>query len=580
MIINYFSDNDFTITPEHDNLIISLLTQKNKDNKIILNTCRLKESWLKSRNIYNYIINRYKNVSDIQEILYLLINHYDEKSEFINCKTCGKQIIPEFKGFFYNGYKLYCSYKCSINDKNKTYKIINNQLENEITDETIINYVYDKEKNKLISSHLSIPHLKSMNYYDYIINRYNDNSNFKSLTQEVIYRMIHYIDKIPKCLICGNPVHFKRFTNGYRKYCSNSCALKSDNRKQLVRKTRDKTQEDLWLKKGYNLKYNPENNYEYIIYNKCEKHNPFIISKQMFYNRYADKVFIMCPICNPERNKETSIETIIKQLLDKHNLNYIQHTRDIIHPREVDFYLPEYKIAIECNGMFWHSGQEGKNLALLKYKLAEQNNITLLTFWEDDIKNKIIAIENILLSKLNKNNKIYARNCNIKEITSNESKLFLNQYHLQGNVNTKIKLGLFYNNELIQVMTFRHKRNIYELCRVCSKLNYTVVGGASKLLKYFIKHYNPDNIITYCNKEISNGNFYLKLGFNFIKNCGQKYMYYNRKISPDRIPIFKLRKNNISNEINKHLTTKEILLEQGYIKCYTAGILKYELKIN
>ena len=64
---------------------------------------------------------------------------------------------------------------------------------------------------------------------------------------------------------------------------------------------------------------------------------------------------VLCPICNPERNHQTSIETIMKDILDKLNIEYIQHDRKLIGPKELDFYLNNYKIAIECNGTYWHS---------------------------------------------------------------------------------------------------------------------------------------------------------------------------------------------------------------------------------
>ena len=55
--------------------------------------------------------------------------------------------------------------------------------------------------------------------------------------------------------------------------------------------------------------------------------------------------------------------------------------------------MPKYNIGIECNGIYWHSGINGKKRTLTKYNLAEKNNIKLLTFWEDDIRNNIETIE-------------------------------------------------------------------------------------------------------------------------------------------------------------------------------------------
>jgi hypothetical protein len=131
-------------------------------------------------------------------------------------------------------------------------------------------------------------------------------------------------------------------------------------------------------------------------------------------------------------------------------------------------------------------------------------------------------------------NKIYARKCEIREVKSSESKLFLNDNHIQGNVNSKIKLGLYYNDELVSLMTFGSLRknlnqssidNVYELLRFCNKLNCSVIGGADKLLKHFIKEYNPKEIISYADRRWSQGDLYSNLGFTEITKNKPNYWY-------------------------------------------------------
>ena len=107
---------------------------------------------------------------------------------------------------------------------------------------------------------------------------------------------------------------------------------------------------------------------------------------------------------------------------------------------------------------------------------------------QSNTKEKIInQIRNIL----NKNeNKIYARKCEVRQISTKDKNIFLNENHLQSQDRSTIKLGLFYENDLVSIMTFVKPRftNKYnwELSRFCSKANYNVVGGASKLFKYFV----------------------------------------------------------------------------------------------
>ena len=108
------------------------------------------------------------------------------------------------------------------------------------------------------------------------------------------------------------------------------------------------------------------------------------------------------------------------------------------------------------------------------------------------------------------------------------SKIFLNNNHIQGNDKSQIYLGLYYNEELISVMTFgspriamgnknkNYNKNSYELIRFCNKLNTNVVGGASKLLKYFIKNYKPEHIFSFADLRWSNPNqnLYINIGKN------------------------------------------------------------------
>lgn len=148
----------------------------------------------------------------------------------------------------------------------------------------------------------------------------------------------------------------------------------------------------------------------------------------------------------------------------------------------------------------------------------------MIHIWEDDWLYKNDIIKSILLNVIGKSRRIYARKCEVREVSSKESSLFLKTNHLQGKVNSSIKLGLYHEGELVSLMTFGslrrslgHKSNngYYELLRFCNKLNTTVVGGASRLFKRFLEQYNPISVISYANRDWSNGNLYKQLGFKF-----------------------------------------------------------------
>jgi G:T-mismatch repair DNA endonuclease (very short patch repair protein) len=284
--------------------------------------------------------------------------------------------------------------------------------------------------------------------------------------------------------------------------------------------------------------------------------------------------------------KDTSIELFIQNILDKHNITYIKNDRTILGIKELDIYIPSKNIAIECNGLYWHSSlNKERQYHINKYKTCKSSGIQLISVWEDQIINKPNIIESIILSKLNIFNKrIYARDCVIKKITNNESNHFLDENHLQGKINANVCLGLYYNDDLVSVMTFGKKRKImnhnnlenqYEMYRFCNKTNICVIGGASRLLKHFINNYEPSTIVSFASNDISNGKLYETLGFSKVDESIS--FWYIESHSLKRYHRYKFR----SSELNKHnISEYDILHQLGYYKIYDTGQSKYEINIK
>jgi hypothetical protein len=176
---------------------------------------------------------------------------------------------------------------------------------------------------------------------------------------------------------------------------------------------------------------------------------------------------------------------------------------------------------------------------------------------------------------------IYARNCELKEISSIVSDVFTEANHLQGKFRSKVNLGLFYKDELVAVMTFsppRYNKNYeYELIRFCNKLNTRVVGGASKLLKHFIKTYNPKSIISYANLRFSQGNMYEKLGFTKIGKSTANYFYVKDDVVYSRIKCQKHKLKGLLDMFDPNLTELENMEANGFKKVCDRGNLVYEL---
>lgn len=199
--------------------------------------------------------------------------------------------------------------------------------------------------------------------------------------------------------------------------------------------------------------------------------------------------------------------------------------KSILKPYEIDCYCPEYKIGIEFNGIYWHSNlQKEKDYHIKKSKLAEQKGVRLIHIYENEWEDARIRpiLESMLKIAFGKvENRIYARNCEIREITNKEAKPFNEANHLQGHRNAQITYGLFYKGELVQLMSFsRHKKYEWEIIRGCPGSNNVVVGGVSKLFKHFVRENNPNQVFSYADFNKFDGEGYLALGMKFIGYSG------------------------------------------------------------
>lgn len=512
----------------------------NKETHKIISS-RANKSWLEKRGMYNIISSYYSDSESLKETIYRIIHDINIRP---TCKMCGRPVK------FASEFSKYCSPKCRN------------------TDPEII-----AKNSASVSKSLKAAYLE----------RGEEIKKKRAATLKTNYGI-----ETPSPFAIKEIQDKIKSTNIERYGVDNVFRL-SENRSN--REFWQNYSIEYQKKLGYDIEYvyDPEiKNYKIKVKNCCKIHGDVIMDLSVFGNRTKPSrknTTVLCPICNPLRNPETSIETIIKNFLIENNINFEIHNKTIIKPYELDFYLPDYNLAIECNGVYWHSGKKCIERHQLKYDMCKKQNIQLMYFWEDQIINSANIIYSILKSKLNLNEKIYARNCVIKEISSKESKEFINEYHLQGNVNASIRFGLFYNNELIQVMTFgklrkclnqKSKDGYFELYRLCSKSGITVVGGASKLLNYFIKKYSPIEIISYASKDISNGNIYKTLGFNYDgeTNCGFFYVTddYQRKNR------FSLRKSVVDDGTGR--TADHIIGDLGYFKCYDLGTYKFKMILN
>lgn len=325
--------------------------------------------------------------------------------------------------------------------------------------------------------------------------------------------------------------------------------------------------------------------------NKCND-KYYEITAQMYYDRRRDHTepctILLAP--SPNNNKDTSIEIFVRRILDEHNIKYISNDRTVLDGKELDIYIPNRGIAIECNGVFSHSSRyKSWDYHYEKYKACTERNIRLISIWEDWIRNKPEIVRSLILSKLGiYENRIGARKCIVWEISSKDMNNFLDENHIRGRSSGNVRLGLYCEDKLVGVMMFGGKRACsgngnsggWDLRRFCTKCGWQIIGGAGKLLKYFIRKYGPENIYSFASCDISDGNLYKSLGFVPMGHS-RSYWYINRR-NLKRYHRSTFTKKSLKRRgwYEEGKTEEEIMTDRGFLKIRDAGMEKWELDVS
>lgn len=294
--------------------------------------------------------------------------------------------------------------------------------------------------------------------------------------------------------------------------------------------------------------------------------------------------FPRCKVCNPlmahGSNFQREVITFVKTLVP----DIQENNHSVIFPLELDIYIPSKKLAIECNGVYWHSELQGKgrNYHLSKTNECNAAGIELIHIWDNEWVTQQPIIKSILQNKLasHLNTKIYARKCELKEITAHEGNAFFDANHLQGSAKASIWIGLYHNDELVQLLAFSKsrysKQQEWEIIRSVTRCNHTVVGGLERLWKYFVKTYNPQSVVTYADRRFFTGNSYKNIGFAFAKNTTPNYMYFKLpSILESRQKYQKHKLSKILPIIDKSLSEWTNMKNNGFDRIWDCGHQKY-----
>lgn len=483
----------------------------------------------------------------------------------IHCKSCN--VLFEAR---VSKPKIYCSKKCSNNDPEIKQKITEAQQKTFLKKYNGHPMSTENTKLKLKQSLIS----------KYGVDHYSKHSTYRSKVKSTLmkrYNDENYnnIDKIKKTLLdkygVDNAAHIpdtidkrsiSRKTNHYNyliDFCKNI---------QLTALF------DIDEYQGYHF----SNSYKFQC-NKCNK-----VLETTVYN--LNNLF--CDYCHPEKitTVENELYLFLQEILDK-KIVIKRNDRTILNGKELDFYIPDKKYAFEIDGLYWHSENAGgiqKNYHLNKTKSCMFHGINLIHIFENEWIYKKEIVKSIIRTVLHCTTvaKYHARKCVIKNVSEQEKNKFLNENHLQGEDKSSVKLGLYHNEELISLMTFRKtsrfdKTSEWELMRYCNKLNSIINGAASKLFNYFINQYNPNNIVSYSDRRYFSGTLYSTLGFKFVSYTVPNYSYIinNYKDLRHRMGFQKHRLKKLLAVYDEKLTEWENMKNNKYDRIWDCGHSKW-----
>jgi len=317
------------------------------------------------------------------------------------------------------------------------------------------------------------------------------------------------------------------------------------------------------------------------------------------YDGYNKKIDIICPIhgvfsqrvinhlqgCGcPKCPKHTSLQQneVVDFVSNFYDGEIIVGDRETIKPYEVDILIPELKICIEYNGNYWHSyGHKESKHERMKHSIKHDMclnvgyHLVQISEHEWNHKNEIVRSKIKYLLGVS-NVSIYARKCSVSNISNKDYREFMSNNHMQGHKNASVKIGLIYNDEIVAVMSFnKHPKYEWEITRFANKLDTTVVGGASRLFKHFLKQNDPDSILTYADRRYSIGSLYEKLGFSLDGITNPNYTYTDKDVVFSRQQFQKHKLKDKLDVFDPGLTEAENMFNNGYRRMWDAGHYRF-----
>ena len=283
----------------------------------------------------------------------------------------------------------------------------------------------------------------------------------------------------------------------------------------------------------------------------------------------------------------SSLERAIANFLDENNIKYEQSNRNVIAPQELDIYIPDYNLAIEVCGVYYHSEKMGKGRTYhyTKWQKCRDQGITLLTYFDDEINMSFDVIKSKILYLTKRGNfvKVGARKLKLDTISVEDERDFFNKNHIQGFLhNRNYSIGAYYNNQLVAALCVTRRKQYAEITRFAVSIEYSIPGVFSRLLKKFITDTSYNGVIvSFSDNCHSNGHLYSAAGFRVAEELDPGY-YYAKGGGP-RENRQRYMKDKIAKKFRVDIsgrTEVELMTELGYNRVWDCGKIKWEMLVN
>ena len=374
------------------------------------------------------------------------------------------------------------------------------------------------------------------------------------------------------CFVCPHGHQFTRRRSGFRFECP-VCAN--------VGKTLKFRRPDLYAtlahkdEKGMDaLTYNSAKKVEWV----CDRGHTWVAAVYQRVNSGSG-----CPLCSPVgwSQAEKEIATMVRSW----GLSVSENDTTVIDPYEVDIFVPGKNIAIEYNGLYWHSDMfHDSTYHYNKWKMCADKGVQLITVWEDDWLSRKAVVASMLRHKLGVDDspRVYARKTTVKKIDYQTARTFLDMTHIQGAAAGTMYYGLVdHTGTVVAVSVWKKTGVTMYLSRYATSC--TVVGGMGKILNHVkcaLAGSDVDTIVTFSDHGVSDGSLYKTLGFHHGGELPPDYKYV---YGGERAHKFLFRKSRFRTDPNlifdPGLTEKQLADRNGIRRVFDCGKTRWVLGV-